>query len=559
MRSPSLATLFAASALSLAPLVPAGAADLTVSSRVDAVTVYRSSARVTRLARLDLPVGDSRVLVPGLPAELDDGSIRVEGKGVGGARVFGVSVERFTQAQVALPEVRAAEARLEGLGDEDRAVDDAMAQARARAKFVESLRSTYSEERAKNLALRAVSAREWADLTAFVDEKLKAAALEVRQAEAKKRELARRIAAARSDLEKLTAKRNETTKLVAVELSAERAGPLELAVSYAVPSAGWTPLWDARLLPESGTVELTFLGTVSQRTGEDWAEARLAVSTAEPGRGLWVPTLEPHYLTRLEPRPRPASAALAAPAPMPLSRAMAEKADQAAAGEAEPEPEARLEAPVAEAEMGLLAATYTAPRRETVDGAGRGRTISLGHYTLKAAVVRTCAPRLDPAAYLTATAQNDTGVPLLPGQARITVGDEFVGRAPLELTPPGGELKLAFGADGRVEVERKVLDRTHDTKGLIGKDDLWVYRVRTSVKNRYATTTVVRLLDLVPVSREEAIRVKVLDGTTPPTLEDPQRPGVRLTELTLGPREERVLELRYEVRFPRGFPIQGLE
>ena len=68
-----------------------------------------------------------------------------------------------------------------------------------------------------------------------------------------------------------------------------------------------------------------------------------------------------------------------------------------------------------------------------------------------------------------------------------------------------------------------------------------------------------KLLDLVPVSRDEKIQVKVLEGTTAATREDPERPGVRTWELALAPREEKVIELRYEVRYPRGFPISGLE
>ena len=51
----------------------------------------------------------------------------------------------------------------------------------------------------------------------------------------------------------------------------------------------------------------------------------------------------------------------------------------------------------------------------------------------------------------------------------------------------------------------------------------------------------------------------MLDGTTPATREDPERPGVRLTELTLQPKERRVLELRYDLRFPRHLQVQGLE
>jgi uncharacterized protein (TIGR02231 family) len=554
----ALAAPLAAAVLAVLPLA-APAADLPAPSRIDAVTVYRLGARVTRVARVELPPGDTRVLLEGLPAGLDDESLRVEGKGTARARVFGVTAERFTRAGSALPEVRSAEERLEALQGEDRALDDRISQARARGQFVGSLRSSYSEERAKNLAVRGVSAKEWSELVAFVEAQLAGASAEVRRAEAQKHDLARRLAAARADLDKLVAKRSETTKVVAVEVSAEKGGPLELAVSYLVQAASWQPLWDARLLPESATVELTFLGSVSQRTGEDWADARLAVSTAEPGRGLWVPELSPRWLQKAAPpAPMPLRGALAMSPPPPML-AESKRAEKAAVMAAPPEEEVLLDAPQAEAAMGLLAATFTAPRRETVDGAGRARTISLARYALKAEVTRASAPRADPAAYLTARLQNDTGVPLLAGQARISVGDELVGRAPLAATPPGGELTLAFGADGRIEVERRVLERRQETAGLLTKEDVIRYRIRTTVKNRYAAPTTVRLLDLVPVSRDEAIVVKVLDGTTPATREDPERPGVRVSELALQPREERVLELRYEVRFPRNLQVQGLE
>jgi uncharacterized protein (TIGR02231 family) len=547
--------------LLLAIVAPARApaADLAAASKVDAVIVYRGWARVTRVARLEVAPGETRVLLHGLPSGLDDDSLRVEGKGTARARVGGVSVERITRAELALPEVRAAEARLEQLQGEDRALEDKISQARARSKFVESLRSSYSEERSKNLAVRGVSAREWADLAAFVETSLDAAAADVRRAEGARRELARKLAAARDDLAKLQAKRSGTSAQVAVELNAERGGSMELAVSYLVQNAGWRPVWDARLEPESGAVELALLGDVSQRTGEDWTDARLAVSTAEPGRGLTVPELEPRWLERAHPVALPvpsrratAQAPAAAPAPMERFKAAGDAAAMA-------EEVMDLEPEQAEATMGLLAATWTSPRRETVDGSGRSRTVPLARHSLRATVTRTAAPRGNPTAFLTATMLNETGLPFLPGQARISLGDEFVGRAPLAATPPGGELKLAFGADTRLEIERRVVDRRHETRGLLGGDQLWHYHVRTTVKNRYAAATTLTLLDLVPVSRDEAIKVKLLDGSTPATSEDPDRPGVKRWELKLGARETRVVELLYEVRYPKDFPIQGLE
>ena len=536
----------------------ATAADLPAASRIDAVTVYQSSARVVRIARVEAPAGDTRLLLRGLPDQLVDDSVRVQGSGAARARVHGVSVERVTAEAAASPEARVAEERLEKLGDEDKALEDREKGARARREFVESLRSTYSEERAKNLAVRGVSAREWAEMAAFVSREGEAAAQEVRRAGAARRELARRIQAARADLQKLQAKRAETTKTVAVELAAERAGTLEVEVSYLVPQAGWRPVWDARLSPEKGTVDLSLHGSVEQRSGEDWSQVKLALSTAQPGRGLRIPELSPRWLEK----PRP-------PPPVPVPRKAAEGRAPAAPAAVMARPEAAdeafeskvaLEEAPAQLAEGLLSAVFTAPRRESVDGAGRARKVFLSGFSLQGELSRVAAPRADPSAYLAAKAVNGTGAPLLPGPVSVFLGDEFVGRARLPLVPAGGEVKLAFGADDRIEVERRVVERRHETAGLFTKDDVIRYHVRTTVKNRWSKPVAVRLLDLVPVSREEEVKVAILDGTTPPTEpDDPMKPGVKAWVLSLDPRKEKVVELRYEVRFPRGMAVSGLE
>ncbi len=544
-------TLAALCLLALAGL--ARPADLALASRVDAVTVYPSSARVTRVARATLPAGDVRLLLPGATDQLLDDSLRVEGRGAAAARIFGVTVERVTGAQAVAGEARAAQERLDRLLDQDRALEDEAKGALSRREFLDSLRSTYSEERAKNLAVRGVSAKEWAEMLAFVARERSAAAAEARKAERARRDLEPRIRAARADLEKLQAKRSTTTKTLALDLRAERGGTFEVEVSYLVPSAGWRPVWDARLDPREPSARLALHASVAQTSGEDWSGVRLAVSTAQPGRGLRVPELSPRWLDRRRPRAEPLPAAPAARAP---ERKALDHAELASAEE----PAVTLRQAPAEVEQGLLSASFVAPRRETVDGAGQARKVFLADFPLAAEVSRTAAPRVDPAAYLTAKLSNDTGVPLLPGEASVFLQDEFVGRTRLPATPLGGELTLAFGADERVKIERRVVERRHETSGVFSKDDVWLYRTRTAVKNLYPVPVTVRLLDLVPVSRDEEIQVKLLDGSTAPgEPEDPMKPGVRAYVLTLRPKEEKAVELRYRVSFPRGMDVGGLE
>jgi uncharacterized protein (TIGR02231 family) len=549
----ALAALLVTRAAAAAP-----APDLKVPSRIDTVTVYRSSARVQRVARVELPAGPARIVLEGLPDQLDDDSLRVAGEGAAKARLFGVTVEQVIGEVAAAEFVRAAEEKLERLADEDRALDDRIAAARARAQFALSLRSSYSEERAKNLAVRGVAVKEWSDLAGWVEDELAHATADQRKAELEKRALARRVAQAQAEIGKLQAKRGTTSKTVAIEVEADKPGGFEVALTYVVHAAGWRPVWDARLVPDEGKMELAFTGSVWQSSGEDWTDVKLAVSTAQPARGLYVPQLEPVYLTRLQPPPPPrpypqrAGAMRSAAPEMP-------SAAPAASMEVEESKSVAMDVVQASVDAGLLAATFTAPRRATVDGSGQQRKIPLARFPLQATLVRTAAPRAEAAAFLTAKAVNETGFPLLAGEAGVYVNDDFAGRVALPFTPAGGELELAFGQDERIEVDRRVVERKRETEGIVSKDEVYRYRVRVTVKNRYASPVPVKLLDLVPVSRDEKIAVKVLEGTTAATREDPDRPGVRTWELSLGSKEERVIELRYEVRYPKGFPLAGLE
>src|SRR3990170_3045398 len=80
---PTIANILVATGLvALASLaaMPAQAADIEITSAVDAVTVYPDGASVTRLITLDLPSGDSTLVAKDFPLTLDPSSLRVEGE-----------------------------------------------------------------------------------------------------------------------------------------------------------------------------------------------------------------------------------------------------------------------------------------------------------------------------------------------------------------------------------------------------------------------------------------------------------------------------------------------
>ena len=143
----------------------------------------------------------------------------------------------------------------------------------------------------------------------------------------------------------------------------------------------------------------------------------LSVSTAQPGRGLYVPKLEPVYLTeqRVERRLDMARrSAAGAPAAAP---AMAKSGPRAARGGGRGGPPGRRArdglgraGPALRHVHGAAASRWTRRRAGAEDRAaalpapGGARPVA--------------APRREAATFLTAKATNETGFPLLPGRRR---------------------------------------------------------------------------------------------------------------------------------------------
>lgn len=112
--------------------VPAVAAELEATSRIDSVTNLPDGATVTRLIKIDLAAGDHTVLARDFPLSLDPSSLRVEGEGVRltiGAIDAGVP---RTLPPANLPEI---DQRIEKLRDRRAELDGAVAAAQARRQL----------------------------------------------------------------------------------------------------------------------------------------------------------------------------------------------------------------------------------------------------------------------------------------------------------------------------------------------------------------------------------------------------------------------------------------
>ncbi|HEU4421696.1 MAG TPA: mucoidy inhibitor MuiA family protein [Pilimelia sp.] len=523
------------------------------------VTVYLDRARITRRVTVRLPAGDHTLHIGPLPLGLHRDSVRVGGRGP--ATVLGVDL--VTRHHARTPDAAVAE-----LAEQRRALTaalvelaDADAVAASRGDFVSQL-----AQRAGGTYARALAAGETdvSGVTAFAD----ALADQLAAVKARQREVARQQEAVRDRLAALdrqlqrVSKRHEPDRLAAavalsVVGSAEAGVPVELELSYVVEGAGWKPSYDVRLDHPSDAgpprLSLAWFGLVMQKTGEDWPECELLLSTARPSGAVTIPELEPWYLDRRRPVALPPAMARSR-AIMPQSFAVPASAPAAVAETTEDLLEEALVESTAAVEQGVAAATYRPARPIAVPADGTAHRATVAVFELPVTLDYVTAPVRAPEAHLRATVVNGSGHTLLPGPAAVFHGGDFVGATSLPIWAPGEEVELALGLDDRVRVERKLIRRTA-TRAALSSTRRRDVEYRTTITNHTPRAARITVLDQLPVSRDDAIVVR--ETVAEPTPAERTDLGVLTWRFDLEPGQSREVVLGLRVEVARGAELTG--
>jgi uncharacterized protein (TIGR02231 family) len=523
---------------------PAQAADLDASSAVDAVIVYPDGASVTRVITLDLPAGDNSALLKDFPLALDPSSLRVEGE-AGTKLSIGAIDTRSPRAAppVNLPEL---DKRIEALNDERANLQGAIEAATARRKFAERFAESAPAGIGDKGEARPIS--EWRAAFAAVAEEVASADTAIRDAERKQRELGRKIA----QLEQDRAQKPPNKLEVRIDLAVAAATRATLRVTYAVRNARWTPLYDARLdtgaKDRKPALELVRRAEITQSTGEDWSNVALSVSTVRTARGGSAPDLNPMIVQYPQlPRPVPASAPIGAvtDSARPYARGGLAKL-------AEP-PAERADEQQTDADVGGFQVTFRVSGRVSL-GAGEGaKSLRVSSMTLAPDLAVRAVPVKDPNAFLEASFKQNEDAPLLPGRVSIYRDGSFVGRGQMAAAGKDETVRLGFGVDDKIKIERAVVKRNEGSAGLImttSKTDERSFR--TTVRNGHDFPIKIAIEDQLPVSENEEIQVEMLPATTPPTATNLRdKRGVLEWAYDAKPGEVREIAFAWRVRWPK--------
>ena len=516
------------------------------------MTVFPDRAGITRSASVHLPKGEHAVRIAPLPSAVEPDSVTARGSGGAEVTLYGVRLVTKQLEAAQDPNVKALEEEIRDVTRKQqqlRKLKEVLTQER---QYLASIRAASGEQIGKDLITKSPSASDAAALLNFLDEAYVKNFAREQNADEELEELAGALDKLRRELAELTQGRLRQETAIIVDVGVRDGGAFRLEVSYRVPGASWQPSYEARALSTSDEIGLLTYGLVRQGTGEDWIDAALTLSTAQPALAGSMPELEPWFLRPWEPARGAVGGRMMR---MASSAAMSETKDEAMERPATSGAPAEREADpaVAAASTRGPAVTYTLPKPATIPTDWQPHRVPISTQGFKADLAYDTTPRLAPYAFLRAKAANTSDTLYLPGPVSVFLDGAYVATSALKLIAPGEAFDLFLGVDERVKVERKQLKERVEVSllpGLRGKTTSTDYEFLTTIENFTGRRITVTAFDQVPVSDREEIVVESVQHAPPEVETDPEKPGVFTWTLELSPTQKQELRLIYRVRHP---------
>ncbi|SHL85161.1 DUF4139 domain-containing protein [Chryseobacterium polytrichastri] len=337
--------------------------------------------------------------------------------------------------------------------------------------------------------------------------------------------------------------KNTNKKELLLEILADNDINLNLGISYIVSNAGWIPSYDLRAESTKKPLEMVYKGKIYQKTGQDWNNVKLFVSTYRPSYNQNRPILSPLYVTEYkayDPQTEVADYKMKKVSAEVNSYQMREDAAQ---------PSQIPVATVSDSQMNVI---YELKYNQTIVSQEKEQYVILDKKQVDATYKYHTVPKLNNQVFLMAFIKNWQNLNLISGEANIYFEDNYIGKTNITTYYVKDEFPISLGVDERINVKRiKLEDKTSQKNFNTNKWETESYQI--SIRNNTKENIELEILDQLPISENSKILVKTLeigDGNLD------EKTGSILWNRKIGSGSSDKINFSYEVKYPKDLQIQ---
>ncbi|MGQ9618229.1 MAG: mucoidy inhibitor MuiA family protein [Candidatus Aminicenantia bacterium] len=520
--------------------------DIPVGSSINSVTVYSDRAEVLRDETLRLKPGFHSIIFEKLPATLIPNSVRVYGTGTASVKLLGIEVEDQFYESPSLPEMKKLKKDIENLEYEIAKMRNEVEILNSQENFINSIQTKTAERAGQEISQGKPDPLSWDKAMSFFEKKLQEIKRSKLELEKKIDYVNQELIALRKKLDSITPSKALQGKRVTLSVEVSKEGDFRFNISYITRGPSWSPLYTLKALPDSEEVEFSISSKITQKSGEDWTNVKIFLSTSTPALAVSPPELKPWILDIIIPKQ--------------MKKAMEEREsiarmDKVLIAEM-PKPEASLEFSEAEIVETGLHLKFEIPRNVSVPSDGSPHKLYVSTGKLSANFDYITVPKLNESAFLRGKVKNSLQYPIIPGVADIFILQEYVGSTNLPLTSKDDVFSLFFGRDDQIKVKYDILKKEKGGAGLFGNRERIKFVYRITIQNLRRNSIVIEVLDQVPIPQNTQIEIKDVNLNPQPNKKNEN--GILSWILSLAPQEEKEIKIEFTVEYPKDANISGL-
>ncbi|TFF63718.1 MAG: mucoidy inhibitor MuiA family protein, partial [Promethearchaeota archaeon] len=244
---------------------------------IDSVIIYQKGVQITQKGSVSLKKGENFVKITELPELLDKESIRV--KGLGNGKIINIDVEFNSKREFKKEEYKNLKERKEAL--EKELVKDAKSLNRTNEQIdkFKSVEDIFYQDFPKSFAFGEVDMSKFNEFNKTIESSIQQKTEKLSKFEDTIEEL-------KKEIEVLNHKINNLGPLeeihnfydITINLNVFDPGDFSIEVRYTMEEAWWNAFYDVSLTEINA--KITMMANIYNRTGLDWNEVSLQVSTA---------------------------------------------------------------------------------------------------------------------------------------------------------------------------------------------------------------------------------------------------------------------------------------
>jgi uncharacterized protein (TIGR02231 family) len=515
------------------------------AAKVKNVTVYFNAAEISQTTSATLPKGTSEIVIKNIADQLNENTVQIGAP----SNVTVLSVQ-FTNNYITEYEIDENSPAIKKVRDSIKWVEKDIQKVNnakvAESKTIELLDKN-QQVSGLNSGLNVIELTKMVDFYKTTRNYL---SNKVDTLEEKIKKLKDVLSDLNNKLVINTQKEEKTSKgKLVIQVMNETAGKVDFDINYLTNNANWKPFYDLRANSISEPIEMMYKAQVAQKTGIDWKQVRLTLSSGNPNQNNQAPLLNAWFLRYGAPNNY---------GYLQNSDAVANRLQGGIAGiQVQEDDVMRKDKSISNyttVQENQLNISFDIDIPYDILSNGKAHSVALKEINLPATYKYYAAPRIEKEGFLLAEISDYSKYNLLPGEANIIFEGMYVGKTNINPNQTSDTLNLSMGRDKKMAIKReKVVDKS-GTKFLSSKkEQTFTYDI--TIRNNKKEMVDLLLKDQYPLSSDKEIEIelKESDGAKINT-----ETGILTWNLKLKPNETKVIRISYKVKYPKDKIIDNL-